>query len=257
MTPLRLAADVVSTALGVNVWLSLVLVPSIFAGAFTRHPTLLAVAPLPLVALGAGVTKRSPVWLLLAFPASLLLPVAIDPRIAAEGQAGRLALLISAASFVGFLFGAAYLTSYAASQPPAGRRTLARSLAARQPSRWRRRRRMYIAFTVLSAIFPAALLYNLVFSSRTREYLVKLYPEERAPAMMALILVGILGLWMALLGHAIVDPLRRHRTGDRELVHELARLRHDARHGAPRLSFYVGVIMALALMAVILAMKLG
>ncbi len=257
MTSLRVAADVVAAALGVNTWVSLVLVPALFVGAFTRQPALWALAPLPLVLLGVGVTRRSPLWLLLAFPASLLLPVALDPRIVAEGNATPLPLLVSAVSLVGFLFGAAYLSSYAAAEAPAGRRTLKRSLAAAQPERWRRRRRMYVALTVFTAVFPAVLFYKIVLHRETRAFLAELYPGERASAMLALLLVGALALWLVLLLHVVVGPLQKHRTGDKDLVADLDRLRHDTRQGAPRLSFYVGVVLALALMALILSMRLG
>lgn len=257
MTTLRLAADTTAAALGVNTWLSLVFIPSLVTGAMSRHPALWAIAPLPLVLLFFGVIRRSPLWLLLAYPASLLLPVAVDPRIASEGNAGRLSLIVSALSLVGFLFGAAYLSSYAAAEPPAGRRTLRSSLAASQPARWRRRRRVYIMLTAVAAIFPTALLYEVGLSRDTAGFLAELYPGDRAPAMRAMLLVGVLLMWLILLSHAVIDPLRRHRTGDKELVHELDRLRKDARQGTPRLSFYVGVVFALALMALILVMRFG
>lgn len=258
MTALRVAADIVAAALGVNTWVSLILVPCFLVGAFAKHHSLVALAPVPLVILAVGVWRRSPLWLLLAYPAALLLPVAVDPRIAAEGNVGRLSLLISTLSLVGFLFGAAYLSSYAATVPaPAARRTLKRSLAAAQPSRWRRRRRMYVVFTVFSALFPAALLYQVAFNGTTRAFLAELYPEGRAPAMTALLLLGVLVLWLLLLGHVVIDPLRQHRTGDRDLVDELDRLRRDSRQASPRLSFYVGVVLALALMGLILSMRLG
>jgi hypothetical protein len=254
---LRIAADAVCAALGVNLWVCLVLVPGLVAGAFTRHPALAVMAPLPLAVLGVGVARRSPVWLLLAYPAVLLLPVAADPRIAAEGNTGALPVIIAALSLVGFLFGGAYLTSWAAVQPPAGRRRLASSVVASQPARWQRRRRLYIALTVLTAIFPAALLYKATFDRDTRAYLVELYPGARAADMVAVLDLGVVVLWLALLGFAFVGPLRHHRTGDRELMAELDRLRRDARHGAPRLSFYVGVVVALALMAVLVYMRMN
>ena len=192
-------------------------------------------------------TKASKRW---------LLPACYGAR-PGDGNAGRVPLLISTISLVGFLFGAAYLSSYAATQPPAARRTLKRSLAAAQPARWRRRRRIYIVLTAFSALFPAALLYRAALDPQSRAFFLELYPGDRGPAMIALTLAGILALWLTLWNHAVIGPLRRHRTGDKELVAELDRLRQDARKGSPHASFYVAVVIALVLMAVLLVTRLG
>src|SRR5262249_53998452 len=102
-----------------------------------------------------------------------------------------------------------------------------------------------------------ALLYKATFDRDTRAYLAELYPGERAADMVALFDLGVVVLWLALLAFAFVGPLRKHRTGDRELTAELDRLRRDARQGTPRLSFYVGVVVALALMAVLVYMRMN
>lgn len=111
-------------------------------------------------------------------------------------------------------------------------------------------------------LYPAVLLHKVVFDGDTRALLLESFPTERAlgdraQAMLALLLVGALALWLALFASAFVGPLRRHRTGDKELVAELERLRHDARQTSPRVSFYVAVVVALALMALLVTTRMG
>ena len=65
--------------------------------------------------------------------------------------------------------------------------------------------------------------------------------------MLTVILFAALAIWLLVWWTAFVGPLRQHRTGDRELVAELDRLRADLRHATPRLGFYIGVVAALAL----------
>jgi hypothetical protein len=256
MRPARLAADLVAAALGLNLWISLVLVPSFVAGSFTRYPAAAILAPLPLGVLFIGVVRRSPLWLLLAYPAALLLPVAVDEKIATASAASPWALALTALSLAGYLMGAAYLSSYAAGgEPRAGRtRRLAGSLGAKSPPRWQRRRRIYAALTALSVIMPVVLLYKVAFDPSVRGLLLDSYPTERlegdrAQGMLALMLTGLLALWLVVFATAFVGPLRRHRTGDKELVAELDRLRLDAQRASPRLRFYIAVVIALGLMA--------
>jgi hypothetical protein len=259
-----LAADLVAAALGVNVWVSLVLVPSFVAGAFTRHVAAAIVAPLPLFALAVGVTRRSPAWLLLVYPAALLLPVAVDARVASASAASPLALVLTALSLAGYLLGAAYLSSVAAGgEPRLGRtRRLAGALGAKGPPRWQRRRRIYAALTALSIVVPLVLLYKIAFDPVTRALLAEGFPTDRAEgdrvqAMLALMLLGFLALWMLLFATAFVGPLRRHRTGDKDLVADLERLRSDVRQTSPRLRFYVAVVVALGLMGLLVTTSLG
>jgi len=258
---LRLAADVVTATLGLNLWLSLVLVPGLFLGSFghsfAHGRAFLLVAPVPLVVLGVGIVRRSPLWLLLAYPAMLLVPVALDPRTVGENAERPLVFTLIAASLVGYFLGAAYLTGGRGGGELATERTrrLGASLGAKNPARWRRRRRLYTAFGILSMVFPIALIYQINFAADTRAYLAELYPGDRAPTMIALLDLGAVLLWFAAFAIGFVGPLRAHRTGDKEIVSELERLRAQARRASPSLVFYVGVVCALGLMALLLAMR--
>jgi hypothetical protein len=259
---LRIAADLVAAALGLNLWVAFVLVPGLFIGSFARSHLFLAVAPLPLAVLAVGLVRRSPMWLLLLYPATLLVPVALDPRTVSETVQSPLAFVVVAASLVGFFVGSSYLTAIARGPelPPANKiRRLGASLDTRNPTRWRRRRRIYVALGVLSALFPAALIFEIDFWPQTRAYLTELYPDDRMTSMLALLNLGALGLWLAAFTVGFVGPLRHHRTGDQELVRDLARLRAEVHsdRAVPGLGFYLGVVCALGLMVVLLVMRAG
>ncbi|MEM9492039.1 MAG: hypothetical protein AAGC55_23030, partial [Myxococcota bacterium] len=60
----RTFADAVALALGVNVWITIVVLPGLFVGSF-RSTAQVLVACLPLMALGAGLWRRSEALLLL------------------------------------------------------------------------------------------------------------------------------------------------------------------------------------------------
>jgi len=262
---MRLAADALTAALGMNLWVSLALVPGMVAGAFSRNGALAVLAPVPLLFLAVGVLRRSPMWLLLAYPTALLLPVAVDARIASSIAYGPVVLSLTAASLVGFLLGGAYLTTRSATGEPAPgtrSRRLGGSLEAQAPVRWQRRRRVYAALAILSAVFPAVLLYRIGIDADTRAYLLESFPDEQVPgdraaALMAVLLLAGLAVWLFIWDRAFVGPLRHHRTGDKELTAELDRLRHDARQATPRLTFYIGVVVALGLMALLVSLRVG
>jgi hypothetical protein len=258
---LRIAADVVTAALGLNLWVSLVLVPGLFLGSFgpaaRNGRAFLAMTPVPLLVLAIGIVRRSPVWLLLAYPAALLAPVALDPRTVGENAQRPLAFVLIAASLVGFFLGSAYLTAARKPIPTEMGRTrrLGATLGNKNPVRWRRRRRIYAALGIISLLFPAALLYQINFAPDTRAFLAEMYPGARAPSMLALIDLAAVGLWLCVFSIGVVGPLRSHRTGDKELIGELERLRVEAARPAPSLAFYLGVVCALGLMALLLYLR--
>lgn len=251
-------AGILALFLGINVWISLVLTPVLTSGVLARHPAIGVVAPLPLLLLLGGIWRRSPVVLSFAYPAALLLPTAVDARVASGLASNAWSLPLATVGLIGFLLGTAALAGPGVVfATPTRTRRLAGSLLAEAPGRWQRRRRVYFALIALSAIFPAALLYQVALSPSTRGYLEESYPEGRAPALLAVLLLGVLALWLSLFAVAFVDPLRRHRTGDKELVADLDRLRAETKQATPRLVFYIGVVAALALMALLVSMRMS
>src|SRR5262245_12141137 len=74
-------ADVVAFTLGINVWISIVILPAVFVDAMHGTSRWFA-ALLPLATLLLGLARRSEGILLGLFPAALLVPVALSPQIA-------------------------------------------------------------------------------------------------------------------------------------------------------------------------------
>ena len=248
---LRIAPDAAVAALGLHVWASLVLVPGLFIGALGGAG--LVLAAFPLAALAVGVARRSAPWLLLAFPTSLLFPIGAEPRLVAGGLHGPLTFSVLAAGLLAYLGGASYLSWRREVPRPERLRRLA-SAQEPMPPRWRRRGRIYVALAVLSVVFPAALLWAVHFSAPHRAYLDKLYPR-RAGLMTVLLDVGVLLAWLGLFSRFLLDPLRRHRTGDRDLLRRLERLRRETRRATARPAFYVAVACALAFMGLLIATR--
>jgi hypothetical protein len=249
----RAFADAVALALGLNVWISVVVLPGVFVGAW-RTPWAFVAAALPLLALGAGLWRRSDAMLLLGFPSAVLVPAAFYPDIIKAHVYGPVRLAIVAAGLIAYMLGVSFLSSFR--EPPAPERV--RTLSSAQqpvPPRWRRRFRVYAGLTVLSAMFPVALVYWVNYGVN-RAFLRQLY-ELKVEPFVALLNLGALGLWLGLFVWVFLGILKPHRIGDRDIAVDLALLRSEARRGRPRASFYVAVALALAFMLLLLVMRYG
>jgi hypothetical protein len=75
-----------------------------------------------------------------------------------------------------------------------------------------------------------------------------MYPG-RVALMTTALTVGAIVLWLGIFQFAFLGVLRPHRTGDRDLVTDLAQARADAKAGKPRGRFYAAVAIALVAMA--------
>jgi hypothetical protein len=248
----RAYADAVAAALGLNLWITLVLVPALFVGAFRSAGGSL-LAALPLVPLGVGLARRSALWQLLVYPAALLVPIAVNPRVVTGNVHGQWSFLLVATSLVAYLFSVSFFSSFHDPVRPARTRPLSSS-AQPVPPRWRRRFRLYAALAVISALLPGALLYAVNFAGEHQDTIRVRYPG-RAGSLAAVMNLGVLGLWLLLFAWAFVGVLRRHRTGDPELQATLQALRAGARRGTPRAIFYLWVVMALGLMGVLVILR--
>jgi len=239
----------VAAILGVNVWVSVILLPGLFVGAW-RTPALALAAALPLPVLVLGMWRRSEVVLLLGYPSALLIPVAVVPEIVSAHVYGPIRFAIVAVGLIAYLFGASFFTSFYEPPPPAGTRALSSSRYP-TPPRWLRRFRVYRMLAVLSAVFPLVLLYVVNFNDTNRAFLRQMFPG-RVAAMTTFLNLGILGAWLLLYAYMFLGILKPHRTGDRDLIVELARTRSEIKRGRPRPVFYIGVAGALGFMLLLM-----
>ena len=245
----RAFADAVALALGVNIWISVVVLPGLFVGSW-RTSTDIAIASAPLLMLGFGIWRRSDTALLLLFPSALMVPIAMAPQMVATQVYGPVRFMVVAVGLVAYLFGVSFFSSFYEPDPPENSRNLASSRRP-VPVRWRRRFRMYRSLAILSLVFPATLLYTANFDSTSKAFLEQMFPG-RVPHMTTVVNLAALGLWVMLFIYAFLGVLRPHRTGDRILVADLGRMRADARRGKLKPSFYVGVLCSVGFMLLLL-----
>lgn len=245
----RTFADAVALALGINLWVSLVLLPGMVSGALGGGGAQIA-ALLPVAVLALGVWRRSEIVLLFGVPATLLVPVAFAPEMVNVHVYGPIRFGLVAAGLIGYLFGASIFTSFREPPPPLSRRPLG-SAGRPVPQRWRRRFRVYNGLAILSAIYPLMLLYTINFDQTTRDFMATRYPG-RAHALSAVMNLGAIAFWVLLFGIFFLGVVRPHRTGDRDMLTELEELRRQIKKGRPRPHFYVGVVTALLLMLALL-----
>ncbi len=244
--------------LGVNVWATMALVPALWSGA-ARTGTMRVLLLLPLLPLAIGVLWRRAGELLLVFPMVLLVPLVMDGRMTSSTVYSLRTFALAAGSLIGFLVGAAVVLAQldaparAASERslrPRQREQQGPSLApagqlqpAELPERWRRRFRLYGMLGVLSAVFPLVLVYAANFLPAEQKNLREVYPG-RVASIQSLINLIVFALWAGIYGVYFLAPLRAHRTGDKELTRDLARLKESPRR--PGWIFYVSVVAALA-----------
>lgn len=245
----RAFADAIALALGLNVWLSLVVFPGFFVGAWTSSGQASA-ALIPVLALGAGVWKRWEAMLLFGFPTALLIPVALSPEMVAVHVYGPVHFAIVSLGLVAYLFGASVFTSFYEPPPPVSVRPLSSSLAPTAP-RWRRRARIYRYLVVLSVVLPAVLLYTINFDEDTRLFIRKMYPG-RAASYTAVLNLGLLTFWLFLYIRIFLGTLHAHRTGDRPLLGDLARIRGSLVRNKPRSVMYLAAAAAIVLMVALI-----
>ncbi|MEZ4359337.1 MAG: hypothetical protein R3B48_04090 [Kofleriaceae bacterium] len=240
----RAFADAVALLLGINVWISVVLLPAVFVGAM--HGFRFGVVMLPLAVLAWGLVRGGEAVLLGVFPATILFPVAMTPAMGSSHVYGPLRFMLVVVGVVAYLFGVSFFATF--HEPPAPRsvRTLTSAQTGRPP-RWRRRERVYWMLVGLSVVTPGILLSWVLFEPSIQSYLEQMYPGRLA-LMTTMLAVGAIVLYLGIYHYLFLGVLRPHRTGDRDIVVMLARASSDAKVGKPRTRFYLGVLVALAAM---------
>lgn len=245
-------ADVVAFTLGVNVWISIVILPALSLNALHGKARIAAVA-LPFGMLLLGLVRRSEGILLGLFPAAILVPVAVAPEIAKSHVYGPIRYGLVALGVVAYLFSVSFFTTF--HEPPQPRSIRPLSSAQAGPAeRWRRRERVYWMLTAMSVVIPTVLIAWVNFDSAIEDYLGEMYPG-RVALMTTALTVGAIALWLGIYHYAFLGVLRPHRTGDRDLVVTLAQARSDAKTGKPRPRFYLAVAVALVAMAVLILIR--
>ena len=248
----RAFADVVAFALGVNVWISVVVLPAAFVGAL-HGGTHQLVAALPLMVLLFALLRRSEVLLLGLFPAATLIPIAVSPAMASAHVYGPIRFVVVAAGLVAYLLGVSYFTSFHEPPAPISTRRLTSAQAA-SPPRWLRRERVYWELFALSIVFPLTLLWFANFDGEIQTDLEGMY-AGRVALMTTMIDVGVIALWVLLYLAMFLGVMRPHRTGDRDLVTRLALTKAETQAGRPRARFYLGVVAALIFMTLLVVLR--
>ncbi|MDX2086690.1 MAG: hypothetical protein SFX73_02515 [Kofleriaceae bacterium] len=245
-------ADVVAFALGTNVWISIVILPAIFVHALHGTGRIVA-AVLPLVSLLFGLWRRSEVVLLGLFPAAILVPIGITPAMASSHVYGPIRFTIVALGIIAYLFSVSFFTTF--HEPPQPRSIRGLSSAQAGPAeRWQRRERVYWMLVALSIVIPTVLIAWVNFDDAIADYLGEMYPG-RVALMTTALTVGAIALWLGIFHYAFLGVLRPHRTGDRDLIVDLAQARADAKVGKPRSRFYLAVAIALGAMLTLIIVR--
>ncbi len=245
-------ADVVAFTLGVNVWISIVILPAIFVDALHGTGKLLGAA-LPLGMLLMGLARRSEGILLGLFPAALLIPVAMAPQIASSHVYGPIRFGLVAIGVVAYLFSVSFFTTFHEPAQPRSVRGLS-SATSGPAERWRRRERVYWMLVGMSLVIPTTLIAWVNFDPAIEDFLGEMYPG-RVALMTTALTAGAIVLWLGIFHYAFLGALRPHRTGDRDLILTLAQARADAKTGKPRVRFYLSVAIALGAMATLILIR--
>jgi hypothetical protein len=236
--------DAAILLLGVNLWVTFLLLPSLYLGKRGLPlPTLAVLVGSPGILL-LGVRRRSEALLLALYPVALALGPITLPSLVGINVYTTASFTLVAASFVAYVLGTTLLLG-ALSAPTAPLET--RPL---QPApvdgKWRRRYRMYRLLAVAAAVYPLVLLFVLFFHPAVQEDLARSFPRRHQSALSFFGVLLVL-LWVVVFYTEFMSPLRAHVRGDPGLHGELAALRLAARRSKPRLSFYLWVLLALVL----------
>src|SRR5688572_11174400 len=247
----RTFADVVAFTLGVNVWITIVILPAVFVGALKGKMIVATLLPFGMLML--GLARRSELILLGLFPSALLVPISLYPALASSHVYGPIRFVLVALGVIAYLFGVSFFTTF--HEPPAPKSVRPLSSASQGPPvRWQRRERVYWMLTAMSLVIPAVLIAWVNFDQAIADFLGEMYPG-RVALMTTALTVGAIVLWLGIYHYAFLGALRPHRTGDRDLVGALAQARADAKAGKPRGRFYLAVSFALGAMIVLILLR--
>jgi hypothetical protein len=247
------APQLLASALGVNLWLTILVVPALYLRASAASAGVLAaLCALALALLVVGLVRRSRLLLLLLFPLALGLGPLVEPALAGPSVYTPWTLLPCAAALLLHLGGALWLCSTAAA-PAAPARQKAVAVPLRAPVS-ARRFRLYRALAVLGGLFPAALLVAVLHRPGAAGDLERAFGAA-APVAATLITLFALALWVGLFFVYFVRTLSLHLDGDRLTLAEDIEIRRRLVARRPGLGLYLTMLAGLALMAAFLVLR--
>lgn len=244
------------TLLGINLWLTSLVVPLWLAEGPAPLWVRLALPLVPLLLLLPLLWPRArdgeerpdllgPLRLLFVLPLCALVPgseVALGP----DARTPPAALLLQAAALLSYLVVQCHHLTRRSDLPTVGVTPLATQEV---PRRWLRRIVIYRALLGYAAALPALLLYALTQHPPLQRALRLSFPESSQRSAVQAAACGALGLLLVVLFHsALLAPLRVHLEHDRAVTAELLALRQLARRGRPRPQFYLALVLSLASM---------
>lgn len=240
--------EIAIVVLGLNLWVTFLLVPLLHLD--SPPETTVVLCLVPLLALAAGVFFRQRVVLLGGYPLLLAVPTLVSPKLVGVNVYSPLTFCLVSISFVAYSVATVALLQ--AIQAPPGEPDGKSLGKVRLDERWRRRVRIHRWMAVLAGLFPALLIFAVFLHPGIQQDLAAYYPRRgTAPQVFSGVLV--LALWVVIFHAYFLTPLRSHIRGDPHLRYELRRLRSEARLGKPRPGFYVYVLMALVFMVLLVA----
>lgn len=158
-------------ALGLNAWLVVHLIPSLYVGAALGPTLLLAALPLGALAGGAlclGARRAAARWILLAaYPPCLAAAVGLRDELVTREAYDEATTLLAAASLLAYLAAAAHATSRAPSHEPVTVHPLVGEPPVVEPPARRWLRRVLLALAALGG-FAVAVLGPAIGSRRAR-----------------------------------------------------------------------------------------
>ena len=238
--------DLAILVLGVNIWVSFLLLPVLHLEETTVRPggfMLLLAGP---ICLALGTWWRHTVLLLVVYPLLLLVPALAAPQLVGPSVYTTWTFVLVAASLLAYLLATPLLLGL-----------MRRRREQEKPSRdlerfpytpkWRRRMRMYRGLAALAGVFPAVLVFTLYLQVDVRADLERNFPGRLSEALTLFGLLVLL-LWLGLFHTYVLWPLKAHIRGDPQVRYELQQLRREVYRKGTRPTFYLYVGAALVLM---------
>jgi hypothetical protein len=222
--------------LGLNLWVSFLLMPVLHLAAPTIARSIWLLLPLSLGLLALGLARLSRTILLGAYPSCLIISTLFEPHLVGVNVYSPWGFLLVDLSFLAYLLAALLVLRLAQPWTPSQE---AHPLPLKPTSEhWRRRFRMYVWFAGQAVLFPGVLVFVLFLHPGVQADLRRSYPGRSEEA---LVLFGVLAvaLWLGIFRANFWIPLRAHLRGDSRFLYDLQQQRRKALNPRPRLTLYL------------------